>query len=166
MRVGLDEGMVAELEKVGDAAGCPDIAFEGIFFHFELLGWYVEVAAFFHGSALEDGEVVDLHAFGASEISDFDCAVFCQQNVLGFEISVHDSFGTHGYECGNDLLEYVEYFIWWECLLFFDELREISSFTVFHEDAEFLFLSFKVVFVDSDEVGMYKFAHDFELLFC
>ena len=38
MRVGLDEGMVAELEKVGDAAGCPDIAFEGIFFHFELLG--------------------------------------------------------------------------------------------------------------------------------
>ena len=79
---------------------------------------------------------------------------------------MHDSFCTHGYESWDNLFKDGQDFIGRESLLFLDELWEISSFTILHDDAEFFFLSFEVVFVDSDEMWVQKFPHDIDFLFC
>ena len=67
---------------------------------------------------------------------------------------MHHSFGTHCDEGLDDLLEDREYPLGGEALFLSEQLGEISSFTVFHDDPKFFNLSFEVMFENSDKMRM------------
>ena len=67
---------------------------------------------------------------------------------------MHDSLGAHGDEGLDYLLEDGEYPFGGEALLLSEQLGQISSFAVFHDDAKFFNLTFEVMLINSDKMGM------------
>lgn len=67
---------------------------------------------------------------------------------------MHDSLGTHCDKGFNDLFEDLEYPFGGEVFFLSEQLGEISSFAIFHNDPKFFNLSFEVMFENSDKMGM------------
>lgn len=74
---------------------------------------------------------------------------------------MEDALDVHDDECLNDLFEDSENLLDCELfVLFFEIVEQVAFFAVLHNDLEQFIILIEVVFINFDEVGMYKFLHD------
>lgn len=77
---------------------------------------------------------------------------------------MEDSFDAHNDKSLHNLLENSENLGNSELLVFlFIVFEKVSFLAVFHDDFKLLAFLVEVWVIDFDEVGMYKFFHDFDL---
>lgn len=99
--------------------------------------------------------------FGDTEITDFECAVLHEEDVLCFEISVYNFAVMHVLQSKTYLREPVEHLAFGDVPAFVleDLFAEISAIAIIHYNAKFL-LSSSIDLLEFDDVRMIESFKD------